>query len=118
MLEQAAKILSEFLRILLRVATEGVALFSTPNELLCLSVENVYYEGPNSCDFRCGSCHAVAKAPPPPATSEAVIEGVQGLLVMGGLKGGNCGTPVGVHSGPPFCGKLGVDVQLDAIFPK
>ena len=89
MLEQAANILRELLRILLRVATEGVALLSTPNELLCLSVEDVNHQGPNFCDFRSGSCHAVAKPPPPPAASEAVIEGVQGLLVMGGLKGGN-----------------------------
>src|ERR1700721_2913676 len=118
MLEQGAKILSQFLCILLRVATEGVALLSPPNELLRLSVKDVHNQGSNFRDLRCGSCHTVAHVPPSPSTSEAVIEGVQSLLVLVGLKGGNCCTPVGVHFCPPFRSKLGVDILPDAIFPK
>jgi hypothetical protein len=39
------------------------------------------------CDISGGSSHAVAKPSPPPAPAEAVIERLQGLLVMSRLKG-------------------------------
>jgi hypothetical protein len=41
MLEHASKILCELLFILVGIAAESITLLATPNELMCLAVEDI-----------------------------------------------------------------------------
>src|SRR3984893_16818227 len=75
--------LIQILDVLVGIVGEGVARNASPNELFRFRVEEIDDQRAYLICFGRGGC--LSKTSPPPASSKAVVKGIQGLLIAGDL---------------------------------
>jgi hypothetical protein len=120
LLEHIVEILCELLDVLVCVRRQISAVRTTPKQLLGVTIEDVDNDIPDLRDLssRCRHAIAAAEASPAPSAAEAVIEGIERLLIPGASKCTHRCIPVRVDLGPTLCGKLGIHVLLDSLIPE
>src|SRR6266478_8555596 len=118
LLKQFLHALIQILDVLIGVIGEGVAGGASPEELFRLGVEQIH----NQCAYLIRLCRggcfseaSASKASPAPASSEPVVKGVQGLLVLRDLHGYDRNVTARIHLGPTLCCQGGIDGILDSV---
>src|SRR5208337_319288 len=89
-LEHFLHALIQVLNVLVGVVREGVARRAPPDQLLGFGIEQVDDHRAHPVSVSRGRCltkTSATKASPTPASSKAVVESIQGLLITGDLHG-------------------------------
>src|SRR5260370_5160132 len=119
LLEHIVEILCELLDVLVCVRRQISAVRTTPNQLLGVAIEDIDGDTTDLRDLSSRCRHAIAaETSPAPSAAEAVIEGVERLLILGASKSTHRCIPVGVDLGPTLCCKLRIHVLLDPVIPQ
>src|SRR6267142_334749 len=116
MLEHFVYALVEVLGVLVGLVGERIARRASPDHFLCFCIEEIDYQGSHfvGLDGRGGIAKSTAESPT--ATSaEAVIERVQGLLILSRLNGKDLDVTSRGNFGPTFCRQSAVYCALDAV---
>ncbi len=107
---------AKVLGVLVRVIGERIARGASPDQFLRFCIEEIDYQGPHFVGFDGGGGIAKSTESSPTATStEAVIEGVQGLLILSRLDGEDLDLTSRGNFRPAFCRQGAVHSALDAV---
>jgi len=108
MVEHLLHALVEILNVFVRLVRKRVARRAAPDQLLGLCVEQIHNEGADFVGIY--RCRGVSKsAAPSPAASEAVLEGVEGLLILSHIDRNDRDVASGRYLNPAFRRQIGVD---------
>src|SRR6266403_943791 len=116
MLEHFVHAFAEVLSVLVRIIGERIGRRASPDQFLCFCVKEIDHQGPYFVRIDCSGCVAKSTESSPAApSSEAVIERVQGLLILSCLNGKNLDVSPRGNQRPAFRGKSAIYRVLDPV---
>src|SRR5258706_7334421 len=116
MLEHLVHAFVEVLCVLVGVVGERIARGTSPDQFLSLCVEQIDYQGSHFVGFDGrGGVAKSTESSPMAASSESVIERVQGLLILSRLDGTDFDVTSRGNFRPTLCSQSAVHCTLDAV---
>src|SRR6266852_458558 len=109
-LEHFVHALIQVLDVLVGVVGECVAGCASPEQLLGFAIEQIDDQRAYFICFCGGRCLSETSA-----SSKPVIEGIQGLLILGDFHGYDRNIAARIHLGPAFCCQGGIDGSFDSV---
>ena len=120
MVEHFLHVFIEIFYVFLRLVRKSVASCSSPNQALALGVEKINNKSADLIGLRCGSRISESSTPessPAPTSSEAVVEGIESLLVLGHFYRYNRDLAASWNPRPPLGRQSRIDSVLDSTDP-
>src|SRR5467141_1672057 len=118
MLEHFVHAFVEVLCVLVRLVGKRIARRASPDQFLCLCIEEIDHQGSHFVVFDGRGCVAKSTAESSPTTtpsSEPIIERVQGLLIFSRLNGKDLDITSRGNFRPTLCRQSAVHCALDAV---